>query len=47
MKSVLRKLIVMLLLITVALQLVGCKHHKEDKSKTTEKQTKQVQEEDF
>ena len=47
MKRVFKKFIVMTLLISVALQIVGCKHHKEDKPTTTEKQTKQIQEEDF
>jgi Flp pilus assembly protein TadD len=47
MKRVFKKFIVMALLISVALQIVGCKHHKEDKPTTTEKQTKQIQEEDF
>ena len=47
MKRVFKKFIVMALLISVALQIVGCKHHKEDKPTTTEKQTEQIQEEDF
>ena len=47
MKRVFKKFIVIALLISVALQIVGCKHHKEDKPETTEKQTRQVQEEDF
>ena len=47
MKRVFKKFIVMALLISIALQIVGCKHHKEDKPKTTEKQTRQIQEDDW
>ena len=47
MKLTFKKLIVMLLLVTVALQLAGCKQQKKEKPKTPEKETKQVEEEEW
>ena len=47
MKLIFKKLIVMLLLVTVALQLAGCKQQKKEKPETTEKETKQVEEQEW
>jgi len=47
MKLTFKKFIVMLLLVSVALQLAGCKQQKKEKPETTEKETKQVEEEEW
>lgn len=47
MKLTFKKFIVMLLLVSVALQLAGCKQQKKEKPEPTEKETKQLQEEEW
>jgi hypothetical protein len=47
MKLTLKKFIVILLLVSVALQVVGCKQSKKEKTETTEKETKQIEEEEW
>lgn len=47
MKLTLKKFIVILLLVSVALQLTGCKQSKKEKPETTEKETKQVEGEEW
>ncbi len=47
MKRTFKKFIVMLLLVSIALQLAGCKQQKKERSETTEKETKQVEEEEW
>jgi len=47
MKIMLKKFMLMLLLVSLVLQVVGCKQQKKEKPKTPEKETRQIDEEEW